>query len=411
MGQKVSLYQGLSLRENVEFYAGLYGLTGARARARAGGRCASASLSATAEQRAARGPARRRPPARRPRARDAARPRLLFLDEPTAGVDVQSRGLFWEIIQEEADAGVTVFVTTHFLEEADYCDWVRFIDAGRLIAERHAGGAAQRVLRRLPDRDRRHGRRAPARARAARRRGPRARANRDGRCAARLPTFEPDLLGRLARAGAGSAERAHCNRAADDDRRVPPRARERGIAGSARRAVNRRRLRTLVRREVQATLRDPFTVTILIACRSARSCSSASCSPPRSSTSRSASTTRARSAASRRLVADLAASGTFAHRVRVARERSSTRSDRGPISVGVVIPAGLRRDRDTRGRARRRPAVQVLYDGAEAVLAGNAEAFVNSLLQASAPALGDQRAIPGARSSRAPSARAAGSAS
>jgi ABC-2 type transport system ATP-binding protein len=51
-----------------------------------------------------------------------------------AGVDVHNRGLFWELIQDEAQAGVTVFVTTHFLEEVDYCDWVCFIDAGRLIA-------------------------------------------------------------------------------------------------------------------------------------------------------------------------------------------------------------------------------------------------------------------------------------
>ena len=63
------------------------------------------------------------------------RPRVLFLDEPTAGVDVHNRALFWELIQEEADAGTTVFVTTHFLEEADYCDWISFIDAGRLVAD------------------------------------------------------------------------------------------------------------------------------------------------------------------------------------------------------------------------------------------------------------------------------------
>ena len=62
-------------------------------------------------------------------------PRVLFLDEPTAGVDVRNRGLFWEVIQEEAQAGVTVFVTTHFLEEVAYCDWVCFIDAGRVIAD------------------------------------------------------------------------------------------------------------------------------------------------------------------------------------------------------------------------------------------------------------------------------------
>jgi ABC-type multidrug transport system ATPase subunit len=62
-------------------------------------------------------------------------PRVLFLDEPTAGVDVHSRGLFWEAIQDEAARGITVFVTTHFLEEADYCDRVSFIDAGRLVAD------------------------------------------------------------------------------------------------------------------------------------------------------------------------------------------------------------------------------------------------------------------------------------
>jgi ABC-2 type transport system ATP-binding protein len=60
---------------------------------------------------------------------------VVFLDEPTAGVDLHNRALFWELIQEEAEAGVTVFVTTHFLEEADYCDWVSFIDRGKLIAD------------------------------------------------------------------------------------------------------------------------------------------------------------------------------------------------------------------------------------------------------------------------------------
>jgi len=47
---------------------------------------------------------------------------------------VRSRDLFWELIQDESDRGVTVFVTTHFVEEVDYCDWVSFIDAGKLIA-------------------------------------------------------------------------------------------------------------------------------------------------------------------------------------------------------------------------------------------------------------------------------------
>jgi ABC-2 type transport system ATP-binding protein len=134
MGQKVSLYHGLSLRENVEFYAGLFGLeTGALER----------SWGALRD-RFELGEAERErpedlPAAIRQRAGLALSmlhdPRVLFLDEPTAGVDVRSRGLFWEAIQDEAGHGVTVFVTTHFLEEVDYCDRVSLIDAGRLIAD------------------------------------------------------------------------------------------------------------------------------------------------------------------------------------------------------------------------------------------------------------------------------------
>jgi ABC-2 type transport system ATP-binding protein len=133
MGQKVSLYAGLSLRENVEFYAGLYGLSAAQLAQRWGALRERFALGDTENEKAEDLPA-----GVRQRAGLALstlhQPRVLFLDEPTAGVDVHNRGLFWELIQDEAQAGVTVFVTTHFLEEVDYCDWVCFIDAGRLIA-------------------------------------------------------------------------------------------------------------------------------------------------------------------------------------------------------------------------------------------------------------------------------------
>jgi ABC-2 type transport system ATP-binding protein len=134
MGQKVSLYPGLTLRENVEFYAGLFGIEGAAlerrwaevrerfALAEAGGERPE-DLSAGLRQRAGLALA------------TLHEPRILFLDEPTAGVDVASRDLFWERIQEEAEAGRTIFVTTHFLEEADYCDRVSFIADGRLVAD------------------------------------------------------------------------------------------------------------------------------------------------------------------------------------------------------------------------------------------------------------------------------------
>jgi ABC-2 type transport system ATP-binding protein len=134
MGQKVSLYQRLSLLENVEFYAGLGGLAGAELARRWG----------ALRERFALGDAENEYPENLPAGvRQRAglalatlhHPRVLFLDEPTAGVDVHNRGVFWDLIQDEAATGVTVFVTTHFLEEADYCDRAAFIDAGRLIAD------------------------------------------------------------------------------------------------------------------------------------------------------------------------------------------------------------------------------------------------------------------------------------
>lgn len=142
MGQKVSLYQGLSLRENVEFYAGLGGLAGADLERRWAALRERFGLAAAEDERPENLSA-----GIRQRAGLAVailhQPRVLFLDEPTAGVDVHNRANFWERIQEESDAGVTVFVTTHFLEEVDYCDRACVIDAGRLIAD-----AAPEELRR-----------------------------------------------------------------------------------------------------------------------------------------------------------------------------------------------------------------------------------------------------------------------
>ena len=147
MGQRVSLYQGLSLRENVDFYAGLQSVGGAELERRWGELRERFSLREVENEAASDLPA-----GLRQRAGLALailhRPRVLFLDEPTAGVDLAGRALFWELIQEQADQGRTVFVTTHFLEEAEYCDRVSFIDAGRLIAdatpaelrERYSGG-------------------------------------------------------------------------------------------------------------------------------------------------------------------------------------------------------------------------------------------------------------------------------
>ena len=147
MGQRVSLYQGLSIRENVEFYAGLYGLEGAALERRWGALRERLALGDAEPERPENLPAGLRQRAGLALA-TLHEPRVLFLDEPTAGVDVESRGLFWDRIAEEAERGVTVFVTTHFLEEVEYCDWVSFIESGKLIAnaapeelrERHSTG-------------------------------------------------------------------------------------------------------------------------------------------------------------------------------------------------------------------------------------------------------------------------------
>lgn len=143
MGQKVSLYRGLSLYENVEFYGGLHDITG-RDLQRAWGELRERFSLGDVEK----SHAEDLPAGLRQRAGLALAmlhsPDVLFLDEPTAGVDVGSRALFWELIAEQKRAGVTIFVTTHFLDEVDRCDLVSFIDAGRLLVDSTPEGLRER---------------------------------------------------------------------------------------------------------------------------------------------------------------------------------------------------------------------------------------------------------------------------
>ncbi len=133
MSQKFSLYDDLSVRENLEFYAGMYSLPPTLKKERieemigmAGltGRDneLTANLSGGWKQRLALGSS------------ILHRPTVLFLDEPTGGVDPKSRRMFWDIIYELSAAGTTVMVTTHFMDEAEHCDEIGFIFEGRLIA-------------------------------------------------------------------------------------------------------------------------------------------------------------------------------------------------------------------------------------------------------------------------------------
>ena len=134
MSQLFSLYADLTVEENIGFFAGLYGVRAARRAARRDWVLEMAGLAAhrsrlTGElplgwkQRLALGCA------------VLHEPPVLFLDEPTSGVDPIARRQFWELIYQLAEQGTTVFVSTHYMEEAEYCHRLMLMNRGRLIAE------------------------------------------------------------------------------------------------------------------------------------------------------------------------------------------------------------------------------------------------------------------------------------
>jgi ABC-2 type transport system ATP-binding protein len=133
MSQLFSLYGDLTVEENVNLFAGLYDLPRARRAERRDRVLAMAHLT----------DARRRPVAELPlgfKQRLALgcallhEPPVLFLDEPTSGVDPTSRRSFWDLIYDLAGGGTTVFVTTHYLEEAEHCHRLALMNRGRLVA-------------------------------------------------------------------------------------------------------------------------------------------------------------------------------------------------------------------------------------------------------------------------------------
>jgi len=133
MSQKFSLYDELTVEENIDFYSGIYRLSKekkverkewvlAMAGLREHRQALTADLSGGWKQRLALGCA------------ILHEPPILFLDEPTSGVDPNSRRQFWDLIYELSGQGVTVFVTTHYMEESEYCDRLGVIYRGELIA-------------------------------------------------------------------------------------------------------------------------------------------------------------------------------------------------------------------------------------------------------------------------------------
>lgn len=137
MSQKFSLYNDLTVEENIRFFAGVYGLSGMKyeerkkwvlevANLEGKERLLTGSLPGGIKQRLALGTA------------VIHEPKIIFLDEPTSGVDPLSRRNFWDLINDLSAGGTTVLVTTHYLDEAEFCNDIILINAGRLIAQGNA---------------------------------------------------------------------------------------------------------------------------------------------------------------------------------------------------------------------------------------------------------------------------------
>ena len=133
MSQKFSLYDELTVQENLEFYAGIYEIPQATEKARileimqtagleARARVMTGSLAGGSRQRLALGCAM------------LHRPPVLFLDEPTSGVDPVARREFWDLIYQFASEGTTVLITTHYMDEAEHCSRVGFMYRSKLLA-------------------------------------------------------------------------------------------------------------------------------------------------------------------------------------------------------------------------------------------------------------------------------------
>ena len=147
MSQRFSLYDDLTVDENIAFFAGIYNVPKTKRRERRDWvlemaglqeqvRSRAGTLAGGFKQRLALGCA------------ILHEPPIIFLDEPTSGVDPVSRRNFWRLIDEMAEAGTTVFVTTHYMDEADYCDRLALIYRGRIIAKGSPGELRHTYMRR-----------------------------------------------------------------------------------------------------------------------------------------------------------------------------------------------------------------------------------------------------------------------
>jgi ABC-2 type transport system ATP-binding protein len=133
MSQRFSLYEDLTVRENIRLYGGIYGLCNHEIRTRSGEMLARLGMERSADLQV-----RAIPLGWRQKLSFSVallhRPRIIFLDEPTGGVDPITRRQFWELIYQTAADGTTVLVTTHYMDEAEYCDRISIMVAGKIGA-------------------------------------------------------------------------------------------------------------------------------------------------------------------------------------------------------------------------------------------------------------------------------------
>lgn len=133
MSQKFSLYDNLTILENIEFFAGVYGVSRPEIKERSRDLVSTLGLEKEAKKLVGGLPLGWK----QKLAFSVAvfhRPKIVFLDEPTGGVDPITRRQFWEMIYEAAASGITVFVTTHYMDEAEYCDRISIMVDGRVAA-------------------------------------------------------------------------------------------------------------------------------------------------------------------------------------------------------------------------------------------------------------------------------------
>ena len=133
MSQKFSLYEDLTVLENVKFYGGIYGMTNARIKTKSDELIAQLGLEKEASKLVKSLPLGWK----QKLAFSVAifhEPKIVFLDEPTGGVDPVTRRQFWDLIYAASDQGITVFVTTHYMDEAEYCNRITMMVDGDIAA-------------------------------------------------------------------------------------------------------------------------------------------------------------------------------------------------------------------------------------------------------------------------------------